>query len=120
MAESNRRRLERLEQMAHVSVGDVRLDASAALELDAQVLEAEMNAYTRLLKAYASTEDSRRMSPESSRQKMTAEFQRKKLADPLRIQALHKELELRAGQQGASPFVKAVLAKAKRFLAETT
>jgi hypothetical protein len=119
MGESNRRRLERLEQMAHVSVGDVRMDAMAAIELDALILEAEIEAHRMMCKAFDSPKAFYEMSPDSSLQKMKTDLKRERLAGPLRIKELCKALEQRVPEHGATPAVKTVLAGARRFLAAT-
>lgn len=116
MAESNRRRLERLEQLAHVSVGDVQVDVGAAIALEAEVLDAHIRAFEGTCKAHADPIVWLQYGPASHRAKVQADHHRFKLSEPLAIKARFVELRQRVETHGAGPSVHAVLARARAFV----
>lgn len=116
MAESNRRRLDRLEQLAHESVGDARLDVSAAMELEAEILEAEIWAHKLACKACTPEWAIKHIAPARSREEFMARQRRERLSAPLRIKERCKALEQRVREHGATPTVQATLVAARSFL----
>jgi hypothetical protein len=116
MAESNRRRLERLERLARVSVGNVQIDVGAAIAMEAEVLDAQIVAFGKVCKAYEGAGAWSAYGPERHRTAMQAHHLRFKLSEPLAIKARFKELQARVKTHGAGPAVHAVLARARAFV----
>lgn len=119
MVESNRRRLERLEQLAHVSVGDARMDVSADIEIDALILEAEIWAHKLAVEACTYGWVDKQVFPVSAREDVKALLRRQKLSTPLKIKEQFKALEKRVREHGATPAVQDILVKAREFLMGT-
>lgn len=116
MAESNRRRLERLERLAHVSVGNVQIDIGAAIAMEAEVLDAQIVAFGMTCKAHEGASVWKAYGPEHHRTAMQAQHLRFKLSEPLAIKERFKELQTRVKAHGAGPTVHAVLARARAFV----
>lgn len=116
MAESNRRRLERLEQLATRAMGPLPVDLEAWIAVQAEILDAQIRAFQGTCSAHANPKVWEAYGPASSRARMQAEHQRFKMSEPLAIKERFQDLQQLAQTHGTTPAVRQTLVRARDFL----